>query len=584
MVHRTQRRSTSPARRDRLKILHVVVLAFAGFLVVRLFTLQVLRHDAYAAIAENQHNLSAKLTPNRGDIRVKDRANPGVFFPLATNIDAPLLVAVPKSIAAPSEVAQKLAPILGIPVDELFPKLSKPDDQYEVLKRQLSPSEVATIDALQISGLRFEKERLRYYTEGNLASHVVGFVGYQDDTRVGLYGVESAMEKALAGVKGKLDFGKSAAQEFLPVGGGLLTEAVNGAQVTLTLDHTVQYQACTKLKTAVEKHGADGGALVIMEVTTGRLLAVCGQPDFDPNQYAKTENIAAFNNPVVFGAYEPGSIFKAITMAAGLDLGKVTPQSTYVDTGAEKIGSFTIRNSDGKANGTQTMTQVLEKSLNTGAMHVAQLVGQGSFGRYVRNFGFGEKTGVEMSGEVAGNLASLTKPGDIFLATNSFGQGLTATPIQLVAAFGAIANGGKLMQPYVVDEITYPDGKVEKHESKVVRQVLRSDTAATLGAMLVNVVEKGHGKRAGVKGYYVAGKTGTAQVRATTGSGYDEHKTIGSFAGFAPVENPKFVMLTRIDVPKDVQFAESSAAPLFGEVMDFLLKYYDVAPTRNLAE
>lgn len=584
MVHRTQRRSTSPARRDRLKILHVVVLAFAGFLVVRLFTLQVLRHDAYAAIAENQHNLSAKLTPNRGDIRVKDRANPGVFFPLATNIDAPLLVAVPKSIAAPSEVAQKLAPILGIPVDELFPKLSKPDDQYEVLKRQLSPSEVATIDALQISGLRFEKERLRYYTEGNLASHVVGFVGYQDDTRVGLYGVEAAMEKALAGVKGKLDFGKSAAQEFLPVGGGLLTEAVNGAQVTLTLDHTVQYQACNKLKTAVEKHGADGGALVIMEVTTGRLLAVCGQPDFDPNQYAKTENIAAFNNPVVFGAYEPGSIFKAITMASGLDLGKVTPQSTYVDTGAEKIGSFTIRNSDGKANGTQTMTQVLEKSLNTGAMHVAQLVGQGSFGRYVRNFGFGEKTGVEMSGEVAGNLASLTKPGDIFLATNSFGQGLTATPIQLVAAFGAIANGGKLMQPYVVDEITYPDGKVEPRGPKVVRQVLRADTAATLGAMLVNVVEKGHGKRAGVKGYYVAGKTGTAQVRATTGSGYDPHKTIGSFAGFAPVENPKFVMLTRIDVPKDVQFAESSAAPLFGEVMDFLLKYYDVAPTRNLAE
>ncbi|MFA6043279.1 MAG: penicillin-binding protein 2, partial [Patescibacteria group bacterium] len=507
----------------------------------------------------------------------------GVLFPLDTNIDAPLLVAVPKSIAEPSDVAQKLAPIVGLPVAELFPKLSKPDDQYEVLKRQLSPTEVSAVEALHITGLRFEKERLRYYTEGNLASHVVGFVGYHEDTRVGLYGVEAAMEKALAGIKGKLDFGKSAAQEFLPVSGGLLTEAINGSQVTLTLDHTVQYQACNKLKTAVAKHGADGGALVIMEVQTGRLLAVCGQPDFDPNQYAKTEDIAAFNNPVVFGAYEPGSIFKAITMASGLDLGKVTPQSTYVDTGAEKIGSFTIRNSDGKANGTQTMTQVLEKSLNTGAMHVAQLVGQGGFGKYVRNFGFGEKTGVEMSGEVAGNLASLTKPGDIFLATNSFGQGLTATPIQLVAAFGAIANGGKLMQPYVVDDITYPDGKLEKREPKVVRQVLRSDTAATLGAMLVNVVEKGHGQRAGVKGYYVAGKTGTAQMRAATGSGYDANKTIGSFAGFAPVENPKFVMLTRIDVPKDVQFAESSAAPLFGEVMDFLLKYYDVAPTRNLA-
>ena len=227
------------------------------------------------------------------------------------------------------------------------------------------------------------------------------------------------------------------------------------------------------------------------------------------------------------------------------------------------------------------MTQVLEKSLNTGAMFAAQQIGMPTFSRYVRNFGFGEKTGVELSGEVSGNLQALTKPGDIFLATASFGQGITVTPIQLVAAFGALANGGKLMEPHLVDAVDYPNGQEVKVEPKVVRQVVREDTAATLSAMLVNVVENGHGKRAGVKGYYVAGKTGTAQMRATTGSGYDPYKTIGSFAGFAPVEDPRFVMLARIDVPKDVQFAESSAAPLFGDVMDFLLKYYDVPPTRS---
>jgi len=579
MVHRTRNRPTRS--RDRLWVVQAVVLAFAGALVIRLFTLQVVRHDAYAAIAENQHNLSAKLTPERGDIFVRDRANADVKFPLATNRNEPLVYAVPTAITDPGGVARALSPVLGLPEETLLPKLSKLKDVYEVLKRRLTPEEIAAVKSLKLTGIRFEDELWRYYPEGSFAAHVVGFVGYSGDEKRGLYGVEAAENSALAGEHGKFNVA-SAAKDYLPIGGGFLTEAKNGASVTLTLDHTVQFQACTKLKAAVIKHGAAGGALVIMEVKTGRLLAVCGQPDFDPNAYGSTEDPAAFNNPVVSGTYEPGSVFKAITMAAALDHGAVTPQSTYVDTGEEKIGTFTIRNSDLQAHGRQTMTQVLEKSLNTGAIFAARQIGLSTFGRYVNAFGFGEKSGVEMSGEVAGNISALSKPGDIFLATASFGQGLTVTPLQLLAAFGAIGNGGKLMQPYVVDEIAYADGRTEKTEPRVIRQVIRQDTAATLAAMLVNVVENGHGTRAGVKGYYVAGKTGTAQVRAETGSGYDPHKTIGTFAGFAPVEDPRFAMLARIDMPKDVQFAESSAAPLFGEMMDFLLKYYDIAPTRTV--
>lgn len=578
MVHRTPSRPAKH-KRDRLWIIQGTVLVFAIALVVRLFVLQVVQHKAYAAVAENQYTLSAKLTPKRGDIFVRDHASSSVKFPLATNRNEPLVYAVPTAITDAAGTARALSPLLGVPVEDLLPKLTKTKDVYEVLKRRLTPELQAAIEALQLPGIRFEDEQWRYYPESTFASHAVGFVGYSGDEKRGLYGVEASLNDALAGKKGQLNVGSNAAGTF---GGNFLIEATNGASVMLTLDHTVQYQACNKLKNAVAKHGADGGALVIMEVQTGRLLAVCGQPDFDPNTYAKTENPSAFNNPVVFGAYEPGSIFKPLTMAAALDQGKVTPQSTYVDTGAEKIGAFTIRNSDLKAHGRQTMNDVLEKSLNTGAMYAAQQVGLGTFARYVRNFGFGEKTNVELSGEVGGNLAALQKTGDIFLATASFGQGITATPIQLVTAFGAIANGGKLMRPYLVERVDYPDGREEEHEPLVVREVLRQDTASTLSAMLVNVVEKGHGKRAGVPGYYVAGKTGTAQVRATTGSGYDPHKTIGSFVGFAPVEKPRFVMLTRIDVPKDVQFAESSAAPLFGDVMDFLLKYYDVAPTRTL--
>jgi len=580
MVKRLRPR-TSPNNRDRLWVLQVIVVAFAGVIAVRLFTLQVIRHGAYIAVADNEANLAQKLIPNRGDIFVKDRANPDELFPLATSRNEPLVYAVPNSITDPQTTATALSTILGVDREEILARLSKKNDVYEILKRKLTNEEVSAIEELKLKGIKFENEKWRYYPENYYASHVVGFVGYQGDEKKGLYGIESAMDSILAGEKGKFQQ-TSAAREFLPVASGFFKEAVNGANVVLTLDHTVQFQACSKLKKAVTKHGADSGALAIMEVVTGRLLAVCGQPDFDPNNYSQTENPAAFNDPVVFGAYEPGSVFKAITMAAALDLGKVTPQSTYVDTGAVKIGAFTIRNSDEKANGTQTMTQVLEKSLNTGAIHAGQLVGLQSFAKYVKNFGFGEKSGVELSGEAAGNLAALTKRGDIYLATASFGQGITVTPIQLLAAFGAIANGGKLMKPHVVSEIRYPDGKTEKIEPQVLRQVLRPETASTLSAMLVNVVENGHGKKAGVAGYYVAGKTGTAQIRSTTTSGYDPHKTIGTFAGFAPVENPRFAMVAVINVPKDVQFAESSAAPLFGDMMNFLLKYYDVQPNRNL--
>ncbi len=578
MVHRVRRRTT-PHSRDRLWFIQAVVVGFAVIIGIRLFTLQVIRHSAYAAIADNQYNLAAKLQPTRGDIYVMDHANPGIKYPLATNRNEPNVIAVPSSITDPAATAIALAAILGQAPNDLQVKLAKPNDSYEVLQRRISADQANTISGLKLKGIHLEDESWRYYPESTFASHVVGFVGYSGDVRKGLYGIEGALDSALAGKTGSIS-DATAAAEFLPVSGPLFTAATNGANVVLTLDHTVQFQACQQLQDAVSKHGAVGGALVIMEVKTGRLLAVCGQPDFDPNNYATTADMSAFNDPVVFGAYEPGSVFKAFTMGAAMDLNKVTPQTTYNNTGSVKIGSFTIKNSDPKATGMTTMTKVLEQSYNTGAIFAAQQIGLAAFDRYVKNFGFGQKSGVELTGEVGGNISSLTKPGDIYLATGAFGQGLTVTPIQLAAAFGAIANGGKLMKPYLVDEVDYPNGKVVKTQPQEVRQVLRSDTAATLTAMLVDVVENGHGKRAGVKGYYVAGKTGTAQVRATTGGGYDPHKTIGSFAGFAPVEDPRFVMLARIDEPKDVQFAESSAAPLFGTLMDFLLKYYDVAPTR----
>ncbi|MFH1171395.1 MAG: penicillin-binding transpeptidase domain-containing protein, partial [bacterium] len=243
-----------------------------------------------------------------------------------------------------------------------------------------------------------------------------------------------------------------------------------------------------------------------------------------------------------------------------------------------QIGKYTIRNANDKTYGDQTINQVLEQSINTGAVFAVQKLGGGKFKTYLEKFGFGEKTGITLQGETPGDLSNLSKKGDIYSATASFGQGISVTPIQLVMAYAAIVNDGVLMQPHIVDTIIRPNGFRETIAPEQVRQVISAGTARTMKAMLVNVVRNGHGKAAGVQGYYIGGKTGTAQVPNSDRPGYDPNKNIGSFVGFGPLANPAFVMLVKIDEPHDVQFAESSAAPLFGDLASFLLNYYQIPP------
>jgi cell division protein FtsI (penicillin-binding protein 3)/stage V sporulation protein D (sporulation-specific penicillin-binding protein) len=317
-----------------------------------------------------------------------------------------------------------------------------------------------------------------------------------------------------------------------------------------------------------------------MEPDTGAILALCNVPTYDPNEYSKVEDVGVFNNPAIFEAYEPGSIFKPITMAAAIDAGRVTPNTLFEDTGSVQIGQHTIRNSDGKAHGWQTMTQVLEESLNTGTIFAVRELGARPFLKYVEDFGFGAATGVELDTEAPGNIESLRKKGDIWSATGSFGQGITATPLQMVVAFGALANGGKLMTPHVVAERVSADGQTSKVAPQEIRQVITKRASALVGGMLANVVENGHGKRAAVPGYWVAGKTGTAQIARTDGQGYEKDDSIGSFVGYAPVDDPAFVMLVKLVRPRDVEWAESSAAPLFGDIAKFLLQYLQIPPER----
>jgi cell division protein FtsI/penicillin-binding protein 2 len=502
--------------------------------------------------------------PIRGSIELASRIAPGSAAPLATNEKRWLLAGDPKVITDPATVAAALVNLLGGDSGDLTRRLANRRTSHAVLVHGLTDGEKNRILASDLPGITLEPELIRVYPLGTSGAHVSGFLGYQGTARVGQYGLEAYYDRILRGSPGN-----SAAS------------VVDGSDILTTIDRSLEDFACARLHDAIVKHGADGGSLVMVDPKTGAVLAMCGEPSFDPNHYGDALDASVFLNPAITSTYEPGSVFKTFTMASALDVNALTPSSTYEDTGSVTIGRFTIRNSDGEAHGVQTMSQVLEESLNTGAIYVAQKVGSTVWSDALRRFGFGEKTHIDLTAEAAGNVAKSTSGKEIYLATGSYGQGLTVTALQLTMAYAAIANRGVLMQPYVVDRIIGSDGRITETQPRAVRSVISPATATTLSAMLVGVVERGHGKRAGVPGYYIAGKTGTAQISSTDRAGYEPGVTIGTFAGFGPVEDPRFAMVVRIDRPRDVQFAESSAAPLFGEIAAYTLRALGVAPTRT---
>lgn len=582
MVAFRHKRKKTEKKRDRISYLTIVVFIFAILIVIRLSDIQIFQHTFYTALAEGQHFLSEKLMPKRGEIFVHDRFNSQDLYPVAINRDYTLVYAVPKNVQNPEDTAKKLAEVLELDENELLPRLTKTNDLYEPIKHQVNDDKIKELEKLNLAGIEFQKETFRYYPEKNITSHILGFVGIADDKQVGQYGIEGYWENALAGQQGYLQAEKDATGRWISIGTRMLEEAKDGDSLVLTIDRNIQFEACKSLGEAVQKHGADGGSLIVMNPKTGAVLAMCGYPDFDPNNYGEVKDINTFINPATFYIYEPGSVFKAITMAAALDMGKVNPDTTYNDEGSVQIGKYTIKNSDGKAHGVNTMTQVLEQSLNTGAIFAARQIGPENFEKYVKRFGFGEKTSIELNSEAEGDISTLAQHKEIYMATASFGQGISVTPLQLVTAFGVIANGGKLVEPYIIDEIIKNNGTKVKTEPKIIREAISQKTATTLAAMLVNVVQNGHGKKAGVAGYFVAGKTGTAQIPKKDGPGYESDLTIGSFCGFATVSDPKFVMCVKIDKPRDVQWAESSAAPLFGDLAKFMLNYYGVPPEEDI--
>lgn len=575
-------------KRDiRVEAFRLFMLLFAVVIGVKLLILQLIDHDFYQALASGQHEILRELIPVRGTVYMHDYKDEQLV-PVATNQRLAFVYADPRRVENPRETAEALGEIFGYDeekINAMEARLDQPEDPYEPIEREVSDALLDTLLERNLSGILYTRELTRLYPEPSMSGHVIGFLGSDaEGKKAGRYGIEGYFEDLLAGTIGMLRSERDIAGRLIAVGERSIKPAVDGSDIVLTIDRTIQFKACTMLKDAVKKHGADGGSIVIVEPSTGKIFAMCGAPDFDPNHFSQIDSIDQFNNPAIFQAYEPGSIFKPITMAAAVDTGAVTPSTRFTDTGSVMVEGWPkpLGNAEGKVYGEVDMTQVLEDSINTGMIFSMRQMGQDVFVDYVKRFGFGKSTGIELETEVGGNISSLEKKAELYKATASFGQGITVTPLQVVMAYGAIANGGVLKKPIIVDEIRHPDDSVEKGTPQDIARVIDEKTARTLGAMLVSVIEHGHGKHAGVPGYYIGGKTGTAQVARTDGIGYSLDNTIGSFAGFGPVEDPKFAMVVRIDHPRDVVWAESTAAPLFGEMAQFLLQYFEVPPVRKV--
>ncbi|MCF7819967.1 MAG: penicillin-binding protein 2 [Candidatus Pacebacteria bacterium] len=433
-------------------------------------------------------------------------------------------------------------------------------------------------------GISYQLKTFRYYPEKEIVAHLVGFASSQDDLPEGRYGLEEFFNAELSGQSGYLQANRGSGR-VINVNDRKYSKAVNGADIFLTIDLSVQFMICDKLKQGIEKYDAESGTVIVVEPKTGAILAMCSLPSFDPNSYAEVEDLKVFNNPATFYQYEPGSIFKTITMAIALDQNKIEPHTYYEDKGQIMIKGWPkpIKNSDFFTHGPHgqvDMNTVLAESLNTGAIFAMQKVGKDKFSEYVEKFGFGQKSGIELGSEATGNINNLLENNikEVDAATASFGQGIAVTPLQMIMSYAAIANGGTLMKPYLVKEIKFSDGNSEVVQPRIIRQVISQKSASLTSAMLVNVLESGHAIKAKVPGYYIGGKTGTAQV-ANSG-GYSENNFIHSFVGIAPIDNPAFVVLVKLDHPQAVKFSADSAAPVFSDIADFLLKYYQIPQDR----
>ncbi|HEY5975338.1 MAG TPA: penicillin-binding protein 2, partial [Geobacteraceae bacterium] len=549
--------------RVRIRLVGGVFVLLLLVTIARAFYLQVQQQERFGKLAEKQYLKTVPLTPGRGAIYDSHNAE------LAVSIEMDSCYAEPKNLEDLPTAAAKLAPLIGMSREALERKLQG-SKNFVWLQRRMTPDQVERIKSLDLDGVGFVKESKRFYPNAELAGHVIGFTGLDPE---GLEGVERKYDTMLLGNNGYLVTERDALGRDVATRDTVIKSGSKGNSLVLTLDKNIQYIVEKELAKAVESSRAKGGIAVVMEPQTGRILAMANAPNFNPNTFAKypAQNL---RNKAITDSFEPGSTFKVFLVAAALEEKTISAGDSFnCENGSYTISGRTIH--DTHKYGRLSIGDILKYSSNIGAAKIGARLGPERLYRYLRSFGFGERSAVDLPGEVAGYLRNKSQWYGIDLATISFGQGVSATALQIATAISAIANGGTLVKPFLVERVLDESGTVLKQFEPQQRQrVISPETARSVAKMMEGVaVEGGTGTNAAVDGFRVAGKTGTAQKVDPVTRGYSVDKRTASFVGFVPAERPRLTILVVVDEPKTSPYGGVVAAPAFSAIAQQTLCY-----------
>ncbi len=562
----------------RINLILLFIFLSGTIIVGRLFYIQIIQNERWRALAHGQQKFFEQVFGERGEIFFREKE------PLAINRTFFYLFASPPKVENPEETAAILEEFFSLNDEDLshldpsprlhsaridrdfiLERLTREDSFFELIKGRLNREKIIEFKKLDLAGIYFGQKTLRYYPQNFLASQVIGFVGGE---KVGQYGIEGYYDEILQGKEG---FQRGKRDVWGRVLGGIVKGGGQaGKDLILTLDYNIQFTAEKLLQTAYKNLNIKSGQIIVMNPISGEILAMANFPNFNPNYFSKFNDLEIFKNPATQKIFEPGSVFKPITMAIAINQGKITSKTTYIDEGMIRIGNRVIHNFDRRVWGERTMTEILERSINTGVVFAAQQVKPALFLKYLERFGFFELTGIDLQGEIAFYNRELKKGREINIATASFGHGVSVTPIQVARAFAVFANEGRLVRPFVVQGTTVS-----------YQQIVSPRTASEVTTMLVSAVDHYFRRRAQVPGYHVAGKTGTAEI-PWAALGYDKpgysDKLIHTFVGFAPAFNPQFLILVKLDQPQGVRTASLSAAPIFQELAKHIINLWQIPP------
>jgi len=543
----------------KLKIVFFLILVFSLSIFYRLYHFQIEKGEYHKALALGQQVSFKQTAGQRGEIFFNNEKTL-----LAQTRKKNLLYIFPDKVSN----KEKLKEFLNKDFSEEI-------EENKVIRKEITRELFEKIVKENFKGVHLDKIWGRSYPQKELASHVAGFLNREGK---GQYGIEGSFDEILKGKEetkkeGKSPFGYLAFWSDVDT---IKTDSLKGDDLVLTLDYNIQYSAEKALIEAKENWDIDSGQIIISKPKTGEIAALAVYPGFDPNHYEKEKSLKSFINPVYQELFEPGSIFKPITMASTLEEKLITPTTTYEDKGSVEAGGPPIYNFQERVWGEQSMTDVLEESINTGAVFVQQKLGKELFLKYLERFSFFEKTEIGLQGETFSLNNTLRKGYARDIATASFGQGIEITPLQLIKAFGSIANQGTLMKPLIVKKIIGANEEIKEISPQAEKTIISPRTVREITSMMISVVENGAGRRAKIEGYNIAGKTGTAQI-PLKGGGYDEDKTIQSFIGFFPAYDPQFLILIKLDGANSLM-AGHSAAPLFKELAHYIINYKEIPP------